>query len=141
MPSASDFPAIGQVMAVDDQAVVFQPLGTRYGLRLKTASEYGGAVGQRIEGLIRAVARKLITVPSGGNFVAPIVGPPRTIQGRIVHLDEKQMVVQAGTPFIVELPAEDDAIELTHGPLAVGALVNVALLPSPRFVPLVRAPL
>ena len=40
------------------------------------------------------------------------------------------MVVQCGLTVHVTLPAADAAYDLSSGPLAVGALVNVALLPG-----------
>jgi hypothetical protein len=86
-----------------------------------------------VGGVIRVVARKVYTVPSGGNFINPIFGPPRTIQGRVRALDGGSMVVQAGMPVHVELPAEASAVELANGPIAVGSLVNVVALPGATF--------
>jgi hypothetical protein len=138
MLNAADFPAAGRVLEVEDDSVIFQPLGTTYRWKLLTASRYAGPVNQRIECVVRAAARKVYTVPSGGNFVAPIVGPPRIVQGRIRGGDEKQLVVHASVPIVIDLPPEEEAIDLTHGPLAVGALANVVALPGASFEPLVR---
>ncbi|HEV8292608.1 MAG TPA: hypothetical protein VGP94_11825, partial [Tepidisphaeraceae bacterium] len=85
------------------------------------------------EGFIIVSARKIYTVPSGGNFIQPIFGPPRIIQGRVKYLDEKEMVVQAGAPIIVQLPVEEDAYDLASGDLMVASLVNVVALPGARF--------
>src|SRR5919107_1705119 len=76
----------GKITQVRDPAVVFAPSGTNYELHL-AAPGYDGPVGMLTEGVIRVTARKVWTVPSGGNFVAPIFGPPRTIQGRVKALD------------------------------------------------------
>jgi hypothetical protein len=65
--------------------------------------------------------------------VAPIYGPPRTLQGRIVQLDQRQMVLQCGFPIIVDLPQEAEALDLTYGPLEVGARVNVVAKPGASF--------
>ena len=78
-------------------------------------------------------ARKIYTVPSGGNFISPIFGPPRIIQGRVRYLDETEMVVQAGVPVIVELPKDENAYDLVRGDLTVSSLVNVVVLPGARF--------
>jgi hypothetical protein len=86
-----------------------------------------------VEGQVRVSARKVYTVPSGGNFISPIFGPPRIVQGRVRYLDEKEMVVQAGTSVIVELPADEHAYDLVNGDLTVGSLVNVVVLPGARF--------
>src|SRR4051794_27263329 len=108
MPSSTDFPAQGRVIRVDDNAVIFAPLNTTYELKLLTTSRYDGPVNTLIDAYLRGNARKLWTVASGGNFITPIQGPSRIVQGRVKYLDNKTMVVQAGAPFIVELPAADN---------------------------------
>ena len=135
MPTATVFPAVGRVISAGDDHVVFNPVNTNYEWKLVTGGKFDGAINQRIECLIRVNARKVYTVPSGGNFVQPIFGPPRIIQGRIKHLEERTLVVQAGAPIVVELPADEAAFDLAHGPLAVGVLVNVVALPGARFEP------
>jgi hypothetical protein len=70
------------------------------------------------------------TVPSGGNFIQPIFGPPRVIQGRVRGGDEKQIVVHAGVPMTITLPADALAIDLARGPIAVGSMVNVIAMPG-----------
>ncbi|MGE5611553.1 MAG: hypothetical protein ACM359_20045 [Bacillota bacterium] len=133
MASMTDYPAVGRVLRASDDAVVFQPLGTTYELQLATTSKYEGPIGQRVSGLIRGAARKVYTVPSGGNFIVPIAGPTRIVQGRIKYLDETQMVVQAGTPIAIELPKGEDAYDLENGGLAVGVMVNATVWPGARF--------
>ena len=130
MANPSDFPAVGMILSADDASVTFKPKNTSYELKLLTSSRYDGPNGKRVEGVIRVQARKVYTVPSGGNFIVPIYGPPRIVQGRIRYLDDRAMVVQAGLPVVVELPAAEDAYDLVNGPLAVGALVNVPGLPG-----------
>jgi hypothetical protein len=85
-----------------------------------------------VELRIRVQARKVYTVPSGGNFVAPIFGPPKTIQGRVRWADEsgQRLVVHAGVPVLVELPPADSGIDLDEGPITVGRMVNVVALPG-----------
>jgi hypothetical protein len=133
MPAATDFPAVGKVLSASDGAVLFQPLGTTYELRLEALGESRLPPGKRIRVLIRATARKLWTVPSGGNFIVPIAGPPRIVQGRIKYLDDAQMVLHAAAPVIVELPREESAYDLACGPLRVGSLVNVTILSGARI--------
>ena len=123
--------ARGKILSVEGRTVVFQPPNTNYKLRLEAQGGLDGApIGVTVDAIIRVQARKLWTVPSGGNFIEPIYGPPRKIQGRIKYLDDKEMVVQAGTPILVSLPASDEAYDLPEGPLAVGRLVNVSAMPG-----------
>src|SRR5690348_13729162 len=133
MPSLNDFPARGRLTEKRERGVVFKPTGTTYEMFLETSAPYDGPLNQLVEALLRAAARKVYTVPSGGNFVAPIFGPPRTIQGRVKLIDGNQLVVHAGTTFVIELPARDSAIDLNNGGVAVGALVNVMALPGVTF--------
>ena len=125
-------PVRGKVTAVKDGVVVFAPADTNYELHL-VAPNYAGPLNTRVEGIIRAAARKVWTVPSGGLFIAPIFGPPRTIQGRVRSLDVSSLVLQAGAPVLVELPESDTAFDLVNGPITVGTLVNVVALPGARF--------
>jgi hypothetical protein len=130
MPSLTEFLASGKIVRVEDLFVVFSPVGTNYEIKLATPIRYIGPTDSLIEGSIQAIARKLWTVSSGGNFVAPIFGPPRIIQGRIKSLDQLSMVVQAGVPITVKLPVADSAYDLSSGALSVGTLVNATLMPG-----------
>ncbi len=133
MPSSTDFPARGKVIRVEDAAVIFLPSNTNYELKLVTAGRYDGPIDTVLEAFIQATGRKLWTVPSGGNFVAPIFGPPRIVQGRIKYLDQTTMVVQAGVPVRIMLPSAESSFDLNTGALAVGTLVNATVLPGTMF--------
>ena len=133
MASASDFPARGKVIDVRGNVVVFQPYGTSYELHLQTDEPYAGPKDSPVQALIRVHARKVYTVPSGGNFLAPIFGPPRIVQGRVKFMDNRAIVVQAGAPIIIDLPAADSAIDLTDGQIQLNHLVNAALLSGAKF--------
>lgn len=113
--------------------IVFKPRGTNYELHLEYEGEYAGPLDKPIRGIINVVARKVYTVPSGGTFIAPIVGTPRTIQGRVVEIQGERIVLQAGAVVTVTIPAEAHAIELASGSIGVGAMVNVVALPGARF--------
>ena len=132
---STSIPARGKVTGSKDGVVVFAPGGTNYELHL-VAPNYSGPVGPLVEGIVRVKARKIWTVPSGGNFISPIFGPPRTIQGRVKSLSEREMVVHAGVPIVVELPAVEQGFDLASGPIAAGGMVNVVALPGAMFEPL-----
>lgn len=133
MPSPTDFPTTGKVTAVLDGTVVFNPRGTTYQLHLKTAGRYTGPVNAPVEAVIRATGRKIWSVPSGGNFITPIVGPPKIVQGRVKHLDERFLVLQAGANVVVELPSADSAIDLASGAITIGMMVNATTFPGATF--------
>jgi len=133
MASAKDFPARGKVTAVKDGLVIFAPSNTNYLLYLRTAQPYQGPIGQLISAAIRVKARKIYTVPSGGGFIAPLFGPPRTIQGRTLLVQDGSVVLRAGLPVEVELPTSDEAVDLSEGPISPGTIVNAVGLPGATF--------
>jgi len=134
MPSVNDFPARGKIIEVKTGVVVFQPSNTNYQIWLNVpdATQYQISA-HPIECLIRVSARKVYTVPSGGNFIQPIFGPPKIIQGRVKYADERTIVVQAGVPIIVDLPAAESAIDLSDGKIQVGHMANVVASPGAAF--------
>jgi hypothetical protein len=134
MPSVNDFAAKGKILSVSDGIVVFNPAGTNYELRLEARGDMSAApLNVPIEGFIRVVARKVWSVQSGGNFISPIFGPPRTLQGRIRLLEGDEMVLHASMPIIISLPLDDAVYDLNNGPLKVNGLANVAAAPGATF--------
>jgi hypothetical protein len=133
MPSLLDFPARGQVIEARNNTIVFQPQGTTYQMHLLTEEPYAGTLHVPVNARIRVSARKIYTVPSGGNFVQPIFGPPRIVQGRVKFIDDSSIIVHAGVAFVVDLPGADSAIDLTEGQIRVGHIVNAVVLPGATF--------
>jgi hypothetical protein len=129
MPSPADFPTRGKIIETKEGAVVFNPRGTTYALHLK-CSDPAPAANELLDVRIRATARKVWTVPSGGNFITPIVGTPRIVQGRVKSISERELLVHAGANFVVDLPKVESAVDLPNGPIAVGSMVNITLLPG-----------
>jgi hypothetical protein len=133
MPSLAAFAARGKVIRVNDDSVVFQPKDTNYELQLATKGKYDGPVNVPVNVQVRVTVRKLLTVPSGGAFISPIFGPPKTVQGRVKHVEEGAIVVQAGMPFVLDLPSADHQLDLNNGPITVGHMVNAIVLPGATF--------
>ena len=131
MDNPLDFPTKGKVIDAGGGNVVFQPKGTTYEFHLK--GDYAGQLSAPVSAVLRGKARKVYTVPSGGNFTSPIQGPPRIIQGWVLYADETHIVVHAGANYVVDLPASDAAISLNEGFVAVNKIVNVTLLPGATF--------
>lgn len=132
MASLWDYPAKGKVIEVRGSLIVFQPTNTTYHLYLAGGS-YTGPLKSPVEILIRATARKMWTVPSGGNFIAPIMGTPRTIQGRVKFIEGQTIVVQAGVPVAITLPANDSGIDLSTGAIGIASLVNAMVMPGVSY--------
>ena len=133
MPDPLDFPTRGKVLRTTETGVVFAPHGTTYQLHLNTTQPYTGPIDKPIRAILRGRARKVYTIPTGGNFITPIVGPTRIVQGWVLYVDDRQLVVEGGAKFLIELPISDPAIDLNEGPLAVNNRVNVTLFPGATF--------
>jgi len=133
MADPLDFPARGKVLRTTDAGVIFAPSGTTYQLHLNTTAPYAGPLDKPVRAILRARARKVYTIPTGGNFITPIVGPPRIVQGWVLYVDDRQLVVDGGAKFLIELPFEDSAIDLDEGALVVNNRVNVTLFPGATF--------
>ena len=134
MASVLDFPARGKILRVEGNLVVFNPLNTTYELQLVNKGQGTVAVSSSaVQCHIRVAGRKIMTMGAGGNFITPIFGPPKVVQGRVRYLDEKVMVVQAGCPVIVTLPTSGDAFDLINGPVSLGQMLNATLLQGATF--------
>ena len=129
MAIATDFTTPGKVIAIKDGMVVFAARGTSYEMYLKHAGD-PPPLNEPVWALIRGVARKVWTVPSGGNFITPILGTPRIVQGRVVYADDRQLVLKAGANVIVDLPRAEAAVDLPNGPISIGVMVNATLMPG-----------
>ena len=134
MPSINDFIARGRVSDVREGMVIFHPTNTNYELHLKVAGgKYDGPRDTLINAHLHVAARKVWTVSSGGLFVTPLFGPPRIIQGRVRHIEDRSLVLHAGAPFTVELPEAETAYDLQPGSIGVNTLVNVTVFPGARI--------
>lgn len=134
MPDSTTTPlltAAGKVVRVENGKIVFTPAATSYELHLEVP-QYSGPVNVPTRCVIRVKARKVYTVASGGNFITPIFGPPRIVQGRVRSADQRSLVVHAAIPIHVELPGPEAAIDLDEGPITVGKMVNVVCEPGAR---------
>jgi hypothetical protein len=117
----------GKVIKVEGDIVVFKPGTTTYEMHLLYPG-YAGPVGEPVELVIRGMARKAYTVPSGGLFVSPIMGTPKVLQGRVMDLTDEQITLNCGVLINITLPTIPGSVELARGPIESGALVNVILM-------------
>lgn len=124
-------PTKGKIVRVEGTTVVFKPAESTYELHL-LADGAVEASDAPVELVLSGEARKAYTVPSGGLFVSPIMGPTRILQGRVKAADEESITLQCGVLINVKLSSEPGALELARGPIAVGSLVNVILQPGLR---------
>lgn len=141
MTTITEYPVRGTATSAGTDTVVFSPAGTPYNLHLNVDADAASALasapaaGSSGNGTILLRARKVWTVSSGGSFITPLSGQPRTIQGRVTQAESGRLVVQAGVPVLVDLPAQPTSYDLVGGPLTVGSLVNITVFPGASFRP------
>jgi hypothetical protein len=76
---------------------------TSYRLHLLPATPITAELGKRIIGTIRAKARRIDSVQTGGRYVEPVFGRPRRIQGSVISVTADAVVVDASMPIHVTL--------------------------------------
>jgi hypothetical protein len=74
---------------------------TSYRLHLLPSTPITSELGKRIIGTIRAKARRIDSVQTGGRYVEPVFGRPRRIQGSVLSISGDAVVVDATMPIHV----------------------------------------
>lgn len=90
-----------------DSEIVLGVPNTDYRILLKTYQPISTPIGKRIVGIIRAQARRIDVVGTGGSYVEPVYGRPRRIQGEILEVDgsAQTITVHAGAaPIVCKIP-------------------------------------
>ena len=74
---------------------------TSYQLHLIPKAPILTEPGRRITGIIRATARRIDLVNTGGKYIEPVYGHPRRVQGRVLlaNNDTRLLVVDAAAPI------------------------------------------
>jgi len=90
---------------------------TEYMLRLHLAGTTAVAPGKRIEGVVSGQAQKFHKAHAGGEFIEPVEGHPRIVQGRVRAVDQgaNRVLVQAVVPMWVRVAAGQSAAEFHPG--------------------------
>ncbi|MEM8836381.1 MAG: hypothetical protein AAGD00_11260 [Planctomycetota bacterium] len=86
----------------DGEQVILTVAGTSYELHLSTYKPLETPIGKRVVGVIRAQAKRIDVVNTGGRYIEPVYGRPRRVQGVVVDVDasEQSVTVNAGVPII-----------------------------------------
>ncbi len=79
--------------------IVFGVPNTSYELHLMPQSDVGVQPGRRLIGTIRVRARRIDKTTTGGQFIEPVYGRPRRVQGTVVRVLSDCIVVDAGVPL------------------------------------------
>ena len=122
-PSSPTTPPIisGVVDEVHSDWVQVRVPDTDYRLRLVPREGLSVAVGDKIDGVIRVQALKMMVIPAGGRYIEPVQGRPRRVQGRVVggNTSLNEIYVKAGPGVVVTPLAPQRA-----GDFAIGQMVS-----------------
>ncbi|MEM0983018.1 MAG: hypothetical protein AAGI17_03605 [Planctomycetota bacterium] len=85
--------------------LVLEFYNTDYRIHLQPQGTISAQLGKRIEGIVRADARRVDSVGAGGRYVEPVEGRPRRVQGTVVDTDSSSntITVNAGVPMVLRL--------------------------------------
>jgi hypothetical protein len=91
--------------ATNPAFVVLSFYNTNYRLHLLPTGEIASETGKRVQGVIRAEAKRVDVVKTGGKYVEPVLGRPRRVQGRVIETDTSRnaLTVDAGMPIVCRL--------------------------------------
>ena len=91
--------------------------GTEYVLDLVSGGATSVAVGKRVSGVVSGRAQKLHRAHAGGEFIEPVEGHPRIVQGRVRETDPtgNRLLLQAVIPMWVALAADQSARSFMPG--------------------------
>ncbi len=122
----------GRCESRPDGRIMLAVSGTSYRLLLTPDRPAEGLNGRMVEGRVEAAARSVKVASAGGSYVEPLIGEPRTVQGRVVEVDEDagSLVVSAGLPVVVRLGPGADVQAFAPGQFVLAAVHSGA-----RFVP------
>lgn len=97
---------VARVEELADDRVVLAPPDTSYRLHLELDRPLDAEVGDRVEGVVHARAKRVDVVPSGGRYIEPVYGRPRRVQGKLVGADAARNAIKVhcgGCLMIAEL--------------------------------------
>jgi hypothetical protein len=132
-PTSKIDPAIarGNLISADAAQVVLSFPNTNYQLHLVPATPINLERGKRILGTIALQAKRIDTVGTGGEFIEPVYGRPRRVQGTVIRVQNSSIVIDAGVPIHATLTDPRQAVDQFQP----GQLVSFDALPGATFTP------
>jgi hypothetical protein len=125
----------GDILGGDEKQIVLGLPDTEYQLHLELTKPLSAPPSAEAAGVIRARARRVDVVRTGGRYLEPLRGRPRRVQGTILATDARANAITVacapGCAMVCELTAGRTA------ELAVGALVSFDLEGAAAFEPMI----
>ncbi len=91
--------ARGTLLSVTPSYIVMGIPNTSYELHLVPTAPIATLPGKRLLGTIRLQARRIDAVGTGGQFIEPVYGRPRRVQGTVLRTEAGAVVIDAGVPI------------------------------------------
>lgn len=124
--------ARGTLEAIADTHIVMSLAHTDYRLHLAPTAPITTELGKRIKGTIHARALRMYSASGGGQFIEPLVGAPRIVAGRVMHIDQanRRVLVDLAAPVWITLEKSQPADRF-----ALGEMVNCYVESGTQFTP------
>lgn len=105
------------VESVDNDLVTLKTPNANYRNTFKCATAADMVVGKRVTGTVHAPGRKIEAVSEGGNYVEPLFGRPRRMQGLVLrqNIADNSLLVQTAYDVTVQLPSDQQAADFPAG--------------------------
>ena len=115
---------------VADGIAEFTVPGTQYRLHLAVDADLEAQAGRRIRGRVRGRALRMHRASAGGNFIEPLQGRPRIVQGIVLAVDPaaNEVVLDLVVPVRIAMHADQNA-----GTFSTGDVVNFYMESGTRF--------
>jgi hypothetical protein len=111
--------------------IKFAVPNTSYEMYLIPQGAVTSEIGKRLVGVISAKARRIDVVDTGGQFLEPVFGRPRRVQGTVLRSENGAVVVDAGVPIhLTPTDARQAADQFTPG-----QLVSCDVMDGAAFTP------
>ena len=113
-----------------DGIAEFTVPGTQYRLHLAVDADLDAQPGRRIRGRVRGRALRMHRASAGGNFIEPLQGRPRIVQGIVLAVDPdaNEVVLDLVVPVRIAMHADQAA-----GTFSTGDVVNFYMESGTRF--------
>lgn len=128
LPEIAEF----KLVSLDAGFGIFAVPGTGYRLTLEVPEGFDAPIGRRIRGRVRGRALRMHRTGAGGNFIEPLDGRPRIVQGTVLAIDPAadEVLMDLVVPIRLEMFEGQSASEF-----ATGEMVNFYMHPGASFTP------
>ena len=128
LPEIAEF----KLVSLDAGFGIFAVPGTGYRLTLQVPEGFDAPIGRRIRGRVRGRALRMHRTGAGGNFIEPLDGRPRIVQGTVLAIDlaADEVLMDLVVPIRLEMFEGQSASEF-----ATGEMVNFYMHPGASFTP------